>query len=111
MTDRGEPEKQAIDPAAWSESMAKIAEQSQRLVSEFLSRNSADLDTQTDPLNIGSAFIEMTTRMMSDPQKLFEAQVSLWQDYMTLWQTTARRMMGEPAEPVIQPSPSDRRFK
>jgi polyhydroxyalkanoate synthase len=111
MTDRGEQEKQAIDPAAWSESMAKIAEQSQRLVSEFLSRNAADLDTQTDPLNIGSAFIEMTTRLMSDPQKLFEAQVSLWQDYMTLWQTTARRMMGEPAEAVIQPSPGDRRFK
>ncbi|HVJ35750.1 MAG TPA: class I poly(R)-hydroxyalkanoic acid synthase [Terriglobia bacterium] len=111
MVDRGEQQNQAIDPAAWSASMAKIAEQSQRLVSEFLSRNAIDLDTQTDPLNIGRAFLEMTTRLMSDPQKLFEAQVSLWQDYMNLWQTTARRMMGEPAEPVIQPAPSDRRFK
>jgi polyhydroxyalkanoate synthase len=53
----------------------------------------------------------MTSRMMTDPQKLMEAQVSLWQDYMNLWQTTARRMMGEPAEPVIQPGPGDRRFK
>ncbi|HWT97667.1 MAG TPA: class I poly(R)-hydroxyalkanoic acid synthase [Terriglobales bacterium] len=111
MVDRGEQQNQAIDPAAWSAAMAKIAEQSQRLVSEFLTRNAVDLDAQTDPLNVGRAFLEMTTRLMSDPQKLFEAQVSLWQDYMNLWQTTARRMMGEPAEPVIQPAPGDRRFK
>ncbi|HVI90337.1 MAG TPA: class I poly(R)-hydroxyalkanoic acid synthase [Dongiaceae bacterium] len=111
MVDRGEQQNQAIDPAAWSAAMAKIAEQSQRLVSEFLTRNAVDLDAQTDPLNVGRAFLEMTARLMSDPQKLFEAQVSLWQDYMNLWQTTARRMMGEPAEPVIQPAPGDRRFK
>jgi polyhydroxyalkanoate synthase len=111
MVDRGEQQNQAIDPAAWSAAMAKIAEQSQRLVSEFLARNPVDLDAQADPLNVGRAFLEMTTRLMSDPQKLFEAQVSLWQDYMNLWQTTARRMMGEPAEPVIQPAPGDRRFK
>jgi polyhydroxyalkanoate synthase len=111
MTRSGEPEKPAIDPSAWSESMAKIAEQSQRLVREFLSRNATDVGVQADPLNIGRAFIEMTSRLMSDPQKLIEAQVSLWQDYMNLWQTTARRMMGEPADPVIQPGPGDRRFK
>jgi polyhydroxyalkanoate synthase len=37
--------------------------------------------------------------------------MSLWQDYMNLWQATARRMMGHEAEPVIEPEPEDRRFK
>src|SRR5260221_3741604 len=111
MTSNGEQEKPVIDPSAWAETMAKIAEQSQRLVSEFLSRNASDVGVQADPLNIGRAFLEMTSRLMSDPQKLMEAQVSLWQDYMNLWQTTARRMMGQPADPVIQPGPGDRRFK
>ena len=35
-----------------------------------------------DPLNIGSAFLEMTARLMTDPAKLLQAQISLWQDYM-----------------------------
>ena len=28
-----------------------------------------------DPLNVGSAFLALTARMMADPTKLFEAQV------------------------------------
>ncbi|MET1027925.1 MAG: class I poly(R)-hydroxyalkanoic acid synthase [Dongiaceae bacterium] len=111
MTEQSDQEHKGIDPAAWSESMAKIAEQSQRLVSDFLSRNADEMGTQADPLNIGRAFMEMTSRMMSDPQKLVQAQMSLWQDYMNLWQSTARRMMGVEAEPVITPAPDDRRFK
>lgn len=111
MVDQPDLEKKGTDPAAWSESMAKIAEQSQRLVSDFLSRNADDMGTQADPLNIGRAFLEMTSRMMADPQKLVEAQISLWQDYMNLWQNTARRMMGDEAEPLIKPAADDRRFK
>ncbi|HVM83960.1 MAG TPA: class I poly(R)-hydroxyalkanoic acid synthase, partial [Candidatus Binatia bacterium] len=57
------------------------------------------------------AFYEMTTRLMSDPQKLIQAQMSLWQDYMNLWQNTARRMMGQETEPLIAPAKDDRRFK
>ena len=40
-----------------------------------------------------------------------QAQLGFWQDYLTLWQNTARRMMGENAEPVIAEDPRDRRFK
>ena len=53
----------------------------------------------------------MTARLMSDPQRLVQAQMSLWQDYMNLWQSTARRMMGQESEPVIAPARDDRRFK
>ncbi len=38
---------------------------------------------------IGAAFFEMTARMMADPARLVEAQVSLWNDYLRLWQQTA----------------------
>jgi polyhydroxyalkanoate synthase len=64
-----------------------------------------------DPLNIGSAFLEMTARMMANPAKLVQAQMSFWQDYMLLWQNTARRLMGETPAPVVAPPPGDRRFK
>jgi polyhydroxyalkanoate synthase len=98
------------DPEVVTRSMADIAERSQRLVQEWLSRQ-APPDSSADPLNIGGAFLEMTARLMANPGKLFEAQLGFWQDYMTLWQNTAKRMMGMAPEPVIDAPEGDRRFK
>lgn len=100
------------DPIELSQTMTNIAEKSQKLVSDFLERQQFQAnDTHMDPLNIGSAFIEMTARMMSDPGKLMQAQMSLWQDYLRLWQSTTSRLLGERAAPVAQPERGDRRFK
>src|SRR6185312_12860197 len=98
------------DPAVVGRSMADIAERSQRLVGEWLKRQGQDTQ-DVDPLNIGSAFMEMTARLMANPAQLMKAQIGFWQDYMTLWQNTARRMMGMPADTVIDAPSSDRRFK
>jgi poly(R)-hydroxyalkanoic acid synthase, class I len=101
-----------VDPAELSKAMTNIAERSQRIVAEFLSRQAADPGgANLDPLNIGSAFLEMTAKMMSDPAKLVEANFNLWQDYMSLWQNTALRFLGEPAQAVARPDAADRRFK
>ena len=48
---------------------------------------------------------------MSDPARLAEAQVQLWQDSVALWQSTLQRMLGQEAPPVIEPERGDRRFK
>jgi polyhydroxyalkanoate synthase len=98
------------EPLELARAMAGIAEQSQRLVADFIARNQERLN-EPDPLNVGRAFTEMTARLMADPQKLIQAQMSLWQDYMNLWQNTARRMMGQETEPLIAPTKDDRRFK
>jgi polyhydroxyalkanoate synthase len=98
------------DAAMLGRSMADIAERSQRIVSEWLKRQ-GDAEHTPDPLNIGSAFLEMTARLMANPAHLVQAQIGFWQDYMTLWQNTARRMMGMESEPVIDAPASDRRFK
>ncbi|GIX10624.1 alpha/beta hydrolase [Elioraea sp.] len=99
------------DPALLSRNMADIASRSQRIVMEFLKRQNDAQMPGFDPLNIGSAFLEMTARMMANPAKLVQAQMSFWQDYMLLWQNTARRLMGDTPEPVVEPPPGDRRFK
>ncbi len=98
------------DPEAVSRSMADIAERSQRLVSDWLARQSPP-NSGPDPLNIGGAFLEMTARLMASPGKLFETQLGFWQDYLTLWQNTAKRVMGMTPEPVIDAAGTDRRFK
>jgi polyhydroxyalkanoate synthase len=111
MNDTDRPEIKMPDAAEWSRSMADIAQRSQRLVLEFLERQSVDSPLPVDPLNVAGAFIEMTQRLMADPAKLLQAQLSLWQDYLTLWQRTAQRFLGEPAPAVVEPAPGDRRFK
>ncbi len=98
------------DPALVTRTMAEVAERGQRIVTDFLKRQSEEAGS-TDPLNLGSAFLEMTTRMMTNPARLMQAQIGFWQDYLTLWQNTARRMMGEAQPPVIAEDPKDRRFK
>jgi polyhydroxyalkanoate synthase len=114
--DRSTDEKSAFrlpDPALVGRTMADVAERGQRIVSDFLKRQSADgAAPDPDPLNIGSAFMEMTARLMANPARLMQAQIGFWQDYMTLWQNTARRMLGgEPQQPVIEEAKTDRRFK
>ena len=98
------------DPSVVSRSMADIAERSQRLVGEWLKRQSQD-EPAADPLNIGRAFLEMTARLIANPTRLMQAQLGFWQDYVTLWQNTTRRIMGIDTEPVIDPSSGDRRFR
>jgi polyhydroxyalkanoate synthase subunit PhaC len=101
------------DPALVTRTMAEVAERGQRIVSDFLKRqaNGGGAGGNPDPLNIGAAFLEMTTRLMSNPTRLMQAQLGFWQDYLTLWQNTARRILGENVEPVISEDPRDRRFK
>ena len=108
--------------------LAEIAQQSQRLVADFLSRQGTAANGEpggpvgadqgsghgiglANPAAIGAAFLEMTQRMMADPARLVEAQAALWNDYAKLWQQTAQRMLGGAAEPVIAAAPEDRRFR
>ena len=105
-------EQQMPDPVAMGKAMADIAERSQRLVSDFLARQAQNgAPASFDPLNVGNAFLEMTAKMMADPAMVMRAQMTLWQDYMTLWQRTTQRMMGQEPDPVVLPDKGDRRFK
>ena len=94
------------DPVELSRSMTDIAERSQKLVSDWLERQTKAGNGGghgLDPLNIGGAFLEMTARMMTDPARMVQAQMNLWQDYMKLWQSTTQRgnleiaLLGDPS--------------
>ena len=65
------------------------------------------------PVGAGLAgdFLELTQRLLADPAALVETQAQFWQDYLTLWQRTAQRLLGQETEPVIEPAKDDRRFR
>ena len=112
MADQLGANSDAPDPEDMSRTMSRIAERSQRLISEFLSKQASGGGFgMADPMNVGQAFIELTQRMMSNPAQFMQAQVALWQDYMQLWQATTQRMLGQEVTPVVTPSREDRRFR
>ena len=108
-------------PAELAEALAGIAEKSQNLIGEFLKQQNPFTATQpgqpgeqedkSDPLNLAGAFIEMTSRLISDPAAMARAQVSLWQGYMALWQNMSERAAGGAPDPVAAPARDDRRFR
>lgn len=103
------------DPKAQAEATAevmKLGVKAQSLIADFLAKNMAEGTTaQFDPLNISTAFLDLSTKMMSDPSKLAETQMQMWGDYMKLWQSTSMRMIGQDAEAVIEAEKGDKRFK
>jgi polyhydroxyalkanoate synthase subunit PhaC len=112
MADQQEANGNAPDPEDMSRTMSRIAERSQRLISEFMNKqNAGGSFGMADPLNVGQAFFELTQRMMTNPAQFMQAQVELWQDYMQLWQATTQRMLGQEVEPVATPAREDRRFR
>ncbi|MBL6614877.1 MAG: class I poly(R)-hydroxyalkanoic acid synthase [Reyranella sp.] len=87
-----------------------IAERSQKLLQEFSERYKADGPQPADPLRLTQTFMDFTAKMLADPNRLLQAQMELWQQYMKLWQVTAQRMMGQQVEPLAEPAKGDKRF-
>ena len=100
------------DPEVVSRTMADVAERSQRLVADWIKRQSeGEPDKSADTSSVGRAFMEMTTKLMADPAALMKAQIGFWQDTMTLWQNTTRRIMGFETPEATDPAGFDKRFK
>src|SRR6476660_7077651 len=99
------------DPVALAESLASAAEKSAKLMGEFAARNAGKHAVASDELGLGKAFMELAAKMLTNPARLAEGQMSLWRDYMSLWQSSMLRMMGAPAMPVAEPAKGDKRFK
>jgi len=57
----------ATADTAMADSVGRIAEQSQRLMQDFLSRHAKDFAIGPDAASLGRAFFEMTSRLMGDP--------------------------------------------
>ncbi|SEF03870.1 polyhydroxyalkanoate synthase [Rhizobiales bacterium GAS188] len=97
------------DPVQLSRNLNHIAERSLRLIQNFLSRSPEFGSMRmSDPGGVGSAFIELTTKMMADPSAVARAQIDLWNENLLLWQQMTGRFLGLTD---VQDQRSDRRFK
>jgi len=98
-----------FDPRQAAESLSRVAEQSQRMVTKFLARQpDGGGFGMGDPSNIGNAFADLTQRMAADPMSVATATWEAWNEQAKLLQHTAQRMFGA-AKPIE--SKRDRRFR
>jgi polyhydroxyalkanoate synthase len=112
VSEHGRKPYQIDDPSLFGRNMALVASKSQKLISDFMTRQAERFGHEPmDPLNVSGAFLELFKRMAANPGQILNAQFGLWKDYMSLWQRTAERAMGRDVAPVTGPAAGDRRFR
>src|SRR6185503_20703009 len=89
------PSLSAAEAEKMQTAFKDIAERSQKLLAEFAERYKAEGPQPVDPLKLTNTFMDFTAKLLADPNKLLQAQMELWNQYMKLWQATAQRLMGQ----------------
>jgi len=114
----GSDERKGPDPAtagmgAFFEAWAQAAEKGQEMMAQWLGQNADAMKQATAKAAPESAaFAEALAKAKTDPAKVMQAQMALWQGYQQLWLNTTRRLLTqEPAEAVAKPAADDRRFR
>ena len=92
-TDPNQPAKPHLpDPEELAKAFAKIAQTSQSIANEFLTRTATGKTAlPTDDLGVGHAFIDLAAKLWANPMQLAETQMQLWQDYFRLWHSSMQR--------------------
>jgi polyhydroxyalkanoate synthase len=108
----GESAPPALDTQQFARNMLTVGIKSQQLLVDFIARVAArENPAPIDPLNISGAMLALVKAMGDDRQAVMGAQSQWWNNFMSLWESTARRMMGGQASSVVEPAPGDRRFR
>ena len=101
-----------LDTQEFARNMLTVGVKSQKLLVDFMARmTERDNPGPLDPLNISGAMLSLAKAMSGDREAVIEAQTQWWNNFMTLWESTARKMLGGDADAVVEPAPGDRRFK
>ncbi len=99
----------APDAAERMAALQRIGEKSRRVVELWLGQgHGGGLPVSQD---LANDFLALGQRLLANPMAMVETQAQFWQDYLTLWQRTTQKLLGQETEPVIEPAKDDRRFR
>ena len=97
-----------LDPKVLSAAVEDVGRRMAALAPQLLEKQAADLESQMqDEFGVQKAFGEVVQKMVSDPQKLIEAQARYAADAGQLWQKYLAAASGQ--GPKLEPL-KDRRF-
>ncbi|MTI46132.1 polyhydroxyalkanoate synthase [Roseibium hamelinense] len=101
------------NPEAFANNLAKTLEQAGKAMAVYIEpREKGEIkDSGADELTgVIKTLAQVGEYWVSDPQRAVEAQSRLWSGYIDLWNSSLKRMMGEPCKPAVEPEARDKRF-
>ncbi|MDX2307326.1 MAG: class I poly(R)-hydroxyalkanoic acid synthase [Hyphomicrobium sp.] len=109
------PTYRIADPEEFTRNVLKAYEDGGRAIAQMLERSDTSANsafsTASELTRAMDTWGEITSRWMSDPTSFATAQAELVTQYAELYNRTFLKMMGETQEPVIEPAPTDNRFR
>jgi polyhydroxyalkanoate synthase len=102
-----------FDPEAFALNFARAMESSGQALAAYLKPRENSEPKDKPPSEVGEViktFSTVAEYWLSDNNRAAELQMKLGKTYLDLWGSSARRLAGEQAEPVIEPPPRDKRF-
>jgi len=104
---------QPMNPDETARVLHEVAERSAKLLGEFANKDigSSVAAAAGDELGIAKAYMDLYSRMFSNPAGLAAFSSNMMMDYLQLWQSSWMKMMGMQVTPVAVPAKGDGRFK
>ena len=102
------------NPEEFARNLLRFFEEGGRAISELLERPDAKISpysAASEMTEAAGTLADIARVWLADPTRLAEAQGTLVSSYLDLWSASIRRLLGETVAPVVEPEPSDNRFK
>jgi len=106
-------ELRTVDVEQLSRNIAKMVEEGGKALAAYLKpreEGSVKAEPADEIADVVKTLGHVAEYWLSDPQRAVEVQASLGKAYQELWAAAVKRMAGEPAPPVVEPDPRDKRF-
>ncbi|HEY5762265.1 MAG TPA: class I poly(R)-hydroxyalkanoic acid synthase [Rhodocyclaceae bacterium] len=112
MSQPQDPQAPMPNPADVATAYAEVAQRASRLLTQVIEKKTkAGVAPPADELGIARAFMDLSSRLLSNPYQLAQSQMNMMWDYFSLWQHSTLKMMGMPLTPIAAPEKADKRFK
>ena len=103
----------SVDIEAMSRNVARLVEEGGKALAAYMRPREEGRIKDGGSEDIADAvrsIAQVLEYWTTDPQRTLELQMQLGRSYLDLWAGAARRLAGEPADPVVSPDPRDKRF-
>jgi polyhydroxyalkanoate synthase subunit PhaC len=106
------PPAAVINVEQFANNIARLVEESGKAAAAYLKpREEGQVKGEgTQIVEVVKTLGQVAEYWLRDPQRTLELQASIGKTYLDLWASAMRRMAGEPAAPIVEADPKDRRF-
>ena len=103
----------AVDYEQLGRNLARVMEEGGKALAAYMKPREAGAisdDSATEWTDVVKTLGRVTEYWVADPKRTVELQATLGKAYLDLWASSAKRLTGDAAEPIVAPDARDRRF-